>query len=66
MWQADFDKQGYALWTAKIGGVKISQKVLPEDVVDFGKTDTSYVQPDFPPHTDVLTIHGMRDTMCEP
>lgn len=66
MWQADFDKQGYALWTVKIEGKKVSRKVTPEDVVEFGQTDTTYVQDAFPPHTDVLTIHGMRDTMCEP
>jgi hypothetical protein len=59
--QSDIDTKGYYDIHATVARKKIVGRVYLEDLHDFMAWDTSIVWDQFPPHVDVLTLHGVQD-----
>ncbi|KAK1227354.1 hypothetical protein PQX77_009676 [Marasmius sp. AFHP31] len=53
-------------WTPTVARQKRTYTITPEEVHRFASWNTSRVWDDFPRETDVLTIHGLRDTVVSP
>ncbi|KAK0201542.1 Alpha/Beta hydrolase protein [Desarmillaria ectypa] len=65
-WAESFLSRGFHIWTPTVARKTLSIKILPNDVENFCKFDTSLVWDKFPQGTDVLTIHGLSDTQVPP
>ncbi|KAG8959262.1 hypothetical protein FRC03_008217 [Tulasnella sp. 419] len=57
---------GYSITKAKVAGEYREWKVYPEDIDRFSSYDASFIWKEFPQETDVLTLHGMSDTVVPP
>jgi uncharacterized protein len=60
-WQTDLDTKGYYEWNVTVARKPVTGRVYLEDFQEFMSWDTSIVWGQFPPHVDVLTIHGIKD-----
>jgi uncharacterized protein len=66
MWQEHFEKEGFYSWNVTVARKKIVVKITPEDLQRFVNWDTSLIWDQFPPATDVLTLHGLQDETVPP
>ncbi|KAG8908627.1 hypothetical protein FRB99_004915 [Tulasnella sp. 403] len=66
MWNEEFEKNGFAVWKARVAKKDVAFIVRPKDLDEFASFDTSYVWTEFPQSVDVLTIQGLRDKMVPP
>jgi len=66
LWREHFIKQGFYTWNVTVARRKIEAKITPEDLQNFINWDTSLIWDHFPSTTDVLTLHGLRDTTVPP
>lgn len=66
VWREHFEKHGSYTWNVTVARQKIVATILPEDLEEFVRWDTSFVWTQFPPATDVLTVHGLADKTVPP
>lgn len=60
------NERGYFDWKVTVAGRTVVTRVTAEDLRAFASWDTSIVWKSFPSATDVLTVHGMADTVVPP
>ncbi|EPT05208.1 hypothetical protein FOMPIDRAFT_1045269, partial [Fomitopsis schrenkii] len=60
------ERQGYYEVKATVARQPVSLKVTVDDHHQFARQDTSILWERFPPGVDVLTLHGMKDTVVPP
>lgn len=66
-WEPSFREKGHAVWKERVAGKEVTRTFYPQDLDNFAQYDTSFVWTDeFPQRMDVLTVHGMKDTMVPP
>ncbi|PPR05400.1 hypothetical protein CVT24_008014 [Panaeolus cyanescens] len=66
IWRESFAKQGYHVWKVTVARKEIVARITPQDLDEFISWDTSFVWDQFPPTTDVLTLHGLADKTVPP
>ncbi|KAJ8523255.1 hypothetical protein ONZ45_g286 [Pleurotus djamor] len=66
LWKANFASKGCHEWQVTVARKAISARIVPADVEDFVKWDTSIVWDKFPKVTDVFTLHGLSDAVVPP
>jgi len=60
-WQSDIDTKGYYDWNVTVARKPVTARIYAKDLQDFMSWDTSIVWHQFPPHVDVLSLHGIQD-----
>ena len=65
-WSESFAKQGYYEWHVTVARKPIVARIYPHDVEKFCSWNTSIIWEQFPSETDVLTLHGLADTIVPP
>ncbi|KAG5634379.1 hypothetical protein H0H81_002172 [Sphagnurus paluster] len=66
VWKASFDDHGYHEWTVSVARKQVTVRIFPEDLEQFINWNASIVKNRFPPTVDVLTVHGLADTIVPP
>nr|VWP01728.1 CBFD_NFYB_HMF domain-containing protein [Ganoderma boninense] len=66
LYQEQFDRQGFAEYRATVARKPFVAQVRKEDYEAFASIDTSIAWTQFPAHIDVLSLHGLRDTVVPP
>lgn len=62
-WKPEIDAKGYYEWKVNVARKPVVGRIDLPSLEDFCSFDTSIVWDEFPPHVDVLTIHGTADKM---
>ncbi|KAK2465306.1 hypothetical protein APHAL10511_002660 [Amanita phalloides] len=60
-WQKGFDEQGYHDATVSVARRPVTFRIYADDLRQYASWDASFVWSQFPPTTDVLSIHGLCD-----
>lgn len=60
-WQSEIDTKGYYDWHVTVARKPVTARIYLSDLQTFMSWDTSIVWDQFPPHVDVLTLHGLGD-----
>lgn len=66
VWKASFDDHGYHEWTVSVARKQVTVRIFPDDLEQFINWNASIVKDRFPPTVDVLTVHGLADTIVPP
>lgn len=61
-----FESQGYYDWKVSVARKEVIGRMYPQDMDKFASWDTSPVRDKFPPHTHVLSVHGLQDKTVPP
>ncbi|KAI0801784.1 Alpha/Beta hydrolase protein [Irpex lacteus] len=59
----DLEKNGHFVRTETVARQPWSAKITKKDMEEFANFDSSLVWDNFPKHTHVLTLHGLKDTV---